>query len=128
MANHAVVGLGVVGGPADFIFDVRHGLEHKLGDVGEGCGFARRDSAVRESLEDFAENVIDVETGIEITRERCELGGELFRFKELLFFACVENAKSRMAGFAEHAAAAPIRERTETPGLCGLLGLHKTSL
>ena len=40
----------------------------------------------------------------------------------------MEDAKSRMAGFAEHAATAPVGERAETSGLCGMLGLHRTSL
>ena len=66
MADHAVVGLGVVGGPANFVFHVGHGLEHELSDVGEGGGFARGDSALREGLKHFAEDVIDVESGIEI--------------------------------------------------------------
>ena len=125
LADHAVVGLGIVGGPANFVFHVGHGLEHELGDVGEGCGFAWRDSPLRESLENSAENVVDVETGIEIAGERSKVGGELFSFKELLFFAGMEDAKSRMAGLAEHAATASIGERAETPGLCCLLGLHK---
>jgi hypothetical protein len=41
-------------------------LEHELGDVGEGGGFARGDSALREGLKNFAENVVDVESGVEI--------------------------------------------------------------
>jgi Phosphate-selective porin O and P len=35
LADHAVVGLGVVSGPANFVFDVGHRLEHELGDVGD---------------------------------------------------------------------------------------------
>jgi hypothetical protein len=66
LADHAVVGLGVVSGPANFVFDVGHGLEHELGDVGEGRGFAWGDSALREGLKNFAENVVDVESGVEI--------------------------------------------------------------
>jgi len=125
LADHAVIGFGIVGGPAYFVFDIGHRLKHELGDVGEGGGFARGDSALREGLKHFAEDVIDVETGIEIAGERSKVGGELFSFKELLFFAGMEDAKSRMAGLAEHAATASIGERAETPGLCCLLGLHK---
>ena len=66
LADHAVIGLSVVSGPANFVFHVGHGLEHELGDVGEGGGFARGDSALREGLKHFAEDVIDVETGVEI--------------------------------------------------------------
>jgi hypothetical protein len=97
LANHTVVGLGVIGGPANFVFDIGHRLQHELGDVGEGGGLAWGDSPVGEGLKDFAENVINVETGVEVAGERRELGGELFGFKQLLFFACMENAKSRMA-------------------------------
>jgi hypothetical protein len=41
-------------------------LDHELGDVGEGRGFAWGDSALREGLKNFAENVVDVESGVEI--------------------------------------------------------------
>ena len=124
LANHAVVGFGVVGGPANLVFDVRHRLEHELGDIGEGGGFAWGDSALGESLENFAENVVDVETGVEVAGERRELGGELFGFKKLLFFAGVEDAKSRMAWLTEHTTATSIGERAETPGSQRLLGVH----
>ena len=66
MADHAVIGLGVVSGPANFVFDVRHRVEHELGDVGEARGFAWGDSALREGLKNLAENVVDVESGVEI--------------------------------------------------------------
>lgn len=124
LADHAIVGFGIVGGPAYFVFDIGHRLKHELGDVGEGGGFARGDSTLREGLKHFAEDVIDVETGVETAGKGCELGGELFSFKELLFFVGMEDAKSRMAGLAEHAAAASIGERAETPGLQRLLGMH----
>ena len=124
LADHAVVGAGVVGGPADFVFDVRHGLERKLDDVGEGGGFAGGDFALREGLEDFAEDVVDVEAGVEIAGEGSELGGEFFGFVELVFFAGVEDAQSGMSELAEHAALASIVEGAETTGAAGLLGVH----
>ena len=118
-----MVGAGVVGGPADVGFDEGHGLERELDDVGEGGGFAGGDSAVGEGLEDFAEDVVDVEAGIEIAGERREFCCEFFGLEDLLFFASVEDAESGMPGLAEHAALASIVEGAETAGVAGL-GLH----
>ena len=128
MADHAVVGVGVLVGPEDFIFDVGHGIEHDLGEIGEGVGVARGDFALRESFEDFAEDVVDVQAGVEIAGEGGEIFaeflGEPFGIEELGFFAGVEDAQREMAGLAKHAALASVGEGAETAGVGGL-GLHE---
>jgi hypothetical protein len=113
-----MVGIGVLGDPKDIVFDVRHGLQQELGDIGEGGGVAGGDFAKGEGLEDLAEDVVDVETGVEITGERgkflSEFLGELFGVEALLFFLGVKRAKRRMVELAEHAAAATIGEGADT--------------
>ena len=58
--------------------------------------------------------MVYVRDGVEFAGKRGKLGGELFGFEELLFFAGVEDAESRMALLAGHAAGAAIGELAET--------------
>lgn len=132
LAHHAVIGIGILRGPEDFVLDVGHGMKHELGKIGEGIGIAGRDLALRESLEDLAEDVVDVETGVEVAGKRrdllSEFLGESLGLEMLLFFAGMEGAKRGMGGLAKHAAAASIGEGAETRVVVRLLGFHKTSI
>ena len=77
---------------------------------GQGVGGTSVDALVSEGVEDFSEDVVDVEGGDVFAGEGGEFVGQLFGFEMLPLFAGVEGAKRRMAGFVEHAAAAAVEE------------------
>ena len=114
VAEHGVVGAGVLHGSIEFAFDAGDRLEEELAEVAKSVGGLMRDALSGESGEDFAEDVVDVGDGVELAGKGSELGGELVGFEKLLFFAGVEEAESRMALFAEHATAAAIGELAKT--------------
>jgi len=58
--------------------------------------------------------VVYVGDGVEFAGKGGELRGELFGFEKLLLLAGVENAESRMAFLAGHAAGAAVGELAET--------------
>ena len=120
-ADYFAVGVGVVGGAIDFALDLGHGLEKELAEVAKGVGGTRGDLLVGEGVEDFAEDVINVEGGDVFAGERGEFSGQLFGFEKLLLFASVEGAKRIVAGGAEHAAAAAVGELIDA-AVFGCLG------
>ncbi len=58
--------------------------------------------------------MVYVGDGVEFAGKGGELRGELFGFEKLLLLAGVENAESRMAFLAGHAAGAAVGELAET--------------
>ncbi len=114
VAEHGVVGAGVLHGSIEFAFDAGNGLEEELAEVAKSVGRLVRDAFFGESGEDFAEDMVDVGDGVEFTGKGGKVGSELIGFEKLLFFAGVEDAESGMVFFTEHAAGAAIGELAET--------------
>jgi len=114
VAEHGVVGAGVLHSCIEFAFDAGYGLEEELAEVAEGVGRLVRDAFFCESSKDFAEYMVYVRDGIELAGKGGKLRRELVGFEKLLFFTGVEDAESGMALFAEHTAGATVGELTET--------------
>jgi len=69
-----------LGGPVvGFVSGTILGSQEEMADVGEGGGAARRDAIGGESLEEFAEDMVDIDLGDEIA------GGAGEFFDEVLF-------------------------------------------
>jgi len=128
IANHVVVGGGILGDPVEFVFHVGEGLKKKLAQVGEGGGIAGGDAAFGQGFENFGEDVVVVDVGavVEVTGQGGKLGAEFIGFEKLLFFADVEGAKAGMAFHTEHAATASIGELalTEIAARFGRICVH----
>ena len=73
MAQHGVVGAGMLDGGIEFAFDAGDGLEQELAQVAEGVGGLVRDAFFGQSGENFAEDVVYVGDRVELAGE----GGEL---------------------------------------------------
>jgi hypothetical protein len=58
VAQHGVVGTGVLHGCVEFAFDAGDGLEEELSEVAEGFGGLMRDALFGQGGEDFAEDVV----------------------------------------------------------------------
>jgi len=114
VAEHGVVGAGVLYGSIQFAFDAGDGLEEELAEVAKRVGGLVGDAFFGQSSEDFAEDMVYVGDGVELAGKGGELRGELFGFEKLQLFAGVEDAESGMALFTEHATGAAIGELTET--------------
>jgi len=114
VAEHGIVGAGMLHGCIEFVFDAGDGLKKELAEIGKRVGGLVRDAFFGESDEDFAEDVVYVRDGVEFAGERGKLGGELFGFEKLLLFAGVEEAESGVAFLAGHAAGAAVGELAKT--------------
>ena len=114
VAEHGVVGAGVLYGSIQFAFDAGDGLEEELAEVAKRVGGLVGDAFFGQSSEDFAEDMVYVRDGVEFAGKGRKLRGELFGLEKLLLFASVEDAESGMALFTEHATGAAIGELTET--------------
>lgn len=114
MAEHGVVGAGVLYGSIQFAFDAGYGLEEELAEVAKRVGGLVGDAFFGQGGENFAEDVVYVCDGVEFAGKGGKLRGEFLGFEELLLFAGMEDAKSGMAFLAEHAAGAAIGELAET--------------
>jgi hypothetical protein len=86
-------------------------LEQELGDKGKVPGDARLDAVLRDGLEEFTENEVDVGGGHEAAGERGgELRAEAIGFEKLTLGASVENAERGMVRLAQHATSAAVGE------------------
>jgi hypothetical protein len=96
----------------DFAADQGDGLEKKLADVGEQGGVARRDAILGDGGEEFAEDVVDVGGGVEVSGKRSgEVPAKAFGFEELALGAGVEDAQGWVILVAGHAALSAVGER-----------------
>ena len=123
VAEHGVVGSGVLHGGVEFVLYAGDGLEEELGEVAEGVGGLVGDALFGQGGEDFAEDVVYVRDGIELAGKRSELGGQFLGLKLLLLFARVMDAERGMAFFAEHAAGAAVGGLVETLVAVGIGGV-----
>ncbi len=114
IADHGVVGTGMLHGSIYFVFDCGYRLEQELAEIAKRGSGLVRDAFLGEGGEDFAEDVVYVGDGVELAGKGSELGGELVRFEKLLLFAGVMNAERGMVLFAKHAAGAAIGELATT--------------
>jgi len=60
VAQHGVVGAGMLDGGVEFVFDAGDGLEQELAQVSEGVGGLVRDALFGQGGEDFAEDLVYV--------------------------------------------------------------------
>ena len=91
------------------LLHVGEGREQDLAEVGESGGFARRDTVLRDSDEKFAEDVVDVGGGEEITVERDgDFGTQALGLEQLEFLPGMEGTEGGMVLAAQHAAAAAV--------------------
>jgi hypothetical protein len=91
------------------LLHVGEGREHDLAHVGEGDGFAKGDTVLRDGDKEFAEDVVDVGGGEEIAVE----GGGNFvaqtlGLEALKFSPGMEGTKGSMDRAAQRAAAAAV--------------------
>jgi len=88
-------------GEGELLFDVGEGSEHDLAHVGEGESFADGDAVLGDGDEKFAEDVVDVGGGEEVTVEGSgDFVAEALGLDELKFLAGVEGAESGMGRVA----------------------------
>jgi len=93
----------------ELFFHVGEGSEQDLAEVGEDGGVARRDAVLRDGDKEFAEDVVDIGGGEEITVERDgDLGTQALRLAGLQFFPGMERTQRRVVRVARHAAATAI--------------------
>ena len=93
----------------ELLFYVGEGREHDLTEEGEGGGFAKGDTVLREGDKEFAEDVVDVSGGEEITMEGGgNFAAQALRLEELQFLPGMEGTEKRMGRAAQHAAAAAV--------------------
>lgn len=86
-------------------------LEEKMADVGEGGGAAGGDAVGGKGLEEFAEDVIDVDLGDEIAGWAGEFAAEIvFAVEGAAVDGGVVEAKSVVLGMRGHAAAFAVGE------------------
>ena len=114
MAEHGVVGAGVLYGSIQFVFDAGDGLEEELAEVAKRLGGLVGDAFFGQSSEDFAEDVVYVGDGVEFAGKGGELCSELVGFEKLLFLAGVKDAERGMVLLAEHTAGAAVGKLTKT--------------
>ncbi len=114
MAEHGVVGAGVLYGSIQFAFDAGDGLEEELAEVAKRVGRLVRDALFCESRKDLAQDVVDIRDGVELAGKGGKLGSELIGFEKLLFFAGMKDAERGMVLLAEHTAGAAVGELAET--------------
>jgi hypothetical protein len=98
----------------DLILDARIVWSRKLAKVAECGGRLVADAFFGESGEAFAEDVVNVRDGGELTGKGSELRGELVGLERLLLFACAMDAEGRMGLLAKHATGAAIGGLTNT--------------
>ena len=75
MAQHGIVGAGMLHGGVEFAFDAGNGLEQELAEVAESVGGLVRDALFGQGGEDFAEDVVYVGDRVELAGQGGELGG-----------------------------------------------------
>jgi len=93
----------------ELLLHVGEAREHDLAEVGESGGFAKGDTVLRDGDEEFAEDVVNVGGGEEITVERGgNFGAQALGLEELQFLPGVKGAEGRMDRAAQHAAAAAV--------------------
>ena len=91
------------------LLHVGEGREHDLAEEGEGGGFAKGDTVLRDGDKEFAEDVVNVGGGEEIAMERGgNFAAQALGLEELQFLPGVEGTEGRMGRAAQHAAAAAV--------------------
>ena len=75
VAQHGVVGAGMLHGGIEFAFDAGYGLEEELAEVAKGFGGLMGDALLGQGDEDFAEDMIYVRDGVELAGKGSELSG-----------------------------------------------------
>ncbi len=99
VAEHGVIGARMIDRSVYLAPDSGHGLEQELAEIAKCVGGAVRDAFFGESVEDFAEDVIDVGHGIELAGEGGKFLSQLVGCKELLFLGSVEDTARAIAFF-----------------------------
>jgi hypothetical protein len=95
----------------ELLLHVGEGREQDLAEEGEGGGFAKGDTVLRGGHKKFAEDVVDVGGGEQITVEGGgNFGAQALGLLELKFLPGVEGTEERMDRAAQHAAAAAVGE------------------
>jgi hypothetical protein len=98
-------------GEGKLLLHVGEGREHDLAEEGEGGGFAKGDTVLRDADEEFAEDVVDIGSGEEIAVEGGgDFGAEALGCEELQFLSGMKGAEGRMNRAAQHAATAAVGE------------------
>lgn len=98
-------------GGGEFMLGEMEGLEHGLGEVGEGACGARLQVAASDRDEDTAEGGVEVVGGEIVAGEEVrEIFGEVFVGAELSFFFGVVETEVGTGGDAGSAAAAAVIE------------------
>ena len=98
-------------GGDEFVLCEMEGLEHGLGEIGEGAGGARLYVTASDSYEDVAEGGVEVIGGEIVAGEEVrEIFGESFVGAELGFFLGVVETEVGTGGDAGSAAAAAVVE------------------
>src|SRR5260370_36940615 len=99
MAEHGVVGTGVLYGSMQFAFDAGDGLEEELAEVAKRVGGLVGDAFFGQSSGDFAADVVYFGDGVEFAGKGGKLRGQLVGPEQLLPFRGVEEAETGMAPF-----------------------------
>lgn len=97
--------LGLDGPVAGFPSCAGLGAHQEMADIGEGCGALGRDAVGGEGVEEFAEDVIDINLSDEITGGAGEFFDEIvFAVKGAAVDGGVVEAEAFMAGMGGHGA------------------------
>jgi len=75
VAQHGIVGAGMLHGGIEFAFDAGYGLEEELAEVAKGFGGLVRDALFGQGDEDLAEDVVYVRDSVELAGKGSELRG-----------------------------------------------------
>jgi hypothetical protein len=103
------------------------GSQQEVADIGEGRGAARRDAVGGEGLEEFAEDVIDINLGDEIAGGAGEFFEEIvFAVKGAAMDGSVVKAEAVVFGVGGHGAEFAVGEskRAEVVGCVWSLVAH----
>src|SRR5260370_35136171 len=100
MAEHGVVGTGVLYGSMQFAFDAGDGLEEELAEVAKRVGGLGGGACFGQSRGDFAGGGVYFGGGGELAGKGGKLRRYLFGLKKLLLLPRVGDAGSVMTGFA----------------------------
>ena len=83
----------------ELFFDHGKREEHELSNISEGVAGTGGNAVLAYGGEELAQDVVDIRGGEEVTRDGgSNFGAEPLGFEELLLFAGVKDAESRMAG------------------------------